>query len=408
VIWNLVYLACISGTLDLSVTPPPPKEPSFAEEFRQIKADMDRYEQEEHKDWQAARTKSEAEQEAARIRIRRRRSEVGDPLAERAIGLVRPYAAEPAAVDVLTFVLRRYKQSHTNARATREATDLLTEHHLKDVKTLELASDFSYDPAPWTAKLLRALSKADLPRESKAKALYALAECLKTEAYLALWLPELERLDPIWAKVQERRYGKEYIQQLKADRSKIEAESVHFFNEVAEKYGDLAYPRGKNRTFREYARGGAFAVQNLGPGKAAPDFSCTDVSGHEVRFQELKGRVIVLDFWYAGCIPCAEQFPHLRQLTDKYAGKPFTIVGISADEDSGKWQEYLKRQPLPWTQWRSGRGGVVAAWNVTGFPTRYIIDHKGIIRDCDGLRDSAFDQFLDQLVKEASADSERR
>ena len=321
------------------------------------------------------------------------------------MNLVRPYAAEPAAVEALASVLRRHGGCHRNSKAADEAVDLLVKHHLKDVRTFTVGGDFALDPRPWTARLLRAVADADLPRARQAEAVYALAQCLKTEAWLVPWMAELQEVDPAWATVQERRYGKDYLARLRRDRPAIEDECVRRFAEVADKYGDVPYPRGVNRTFGEYAKGGAFAVKHLGIGKLAPDFTCTDASGRAVRLHDLKGRVVVLDFWYVGCIPCAEQFPHLRQLCERHAGKPFSVVGISADEDRGKWEAYLKREQLPWTQWLSGRGGVVAAWNVSGFPTRYLIDHKGIIRDSDGLKDAAFDRYVARLVAEAPGEA---
>ena len=114
--------------------------------------------------------------------------------------------------------------------------------------------------------------------------------------------------------------------------------------------------------------------------------------------------MVVLDFWYVGCIPCREQFPQLRRLCAQYAGKPFSIVGITADEVRGEWEKFLKKEQLPWAQWYSGRGGVVAGWNVTTFPTRYLIDHKGIIRDSNGLEDNAFDRLVQKLVTDSEGD----
>jgi peroxiredoxin len=401
--WQSSLLVLAFASVRVPTEPNPSTELPCAAELRALQTQLIKVEDEVQEEWLANKDKAQAEQEAVRKRLFQRRNDVGNSLAERIMDTVRPFAADPAAIDALTAVLRGYAHCHRSDKAAAEAVALLCKYHARDPKTFEVADQFVYDPKSWTVPLLSAVAAADLPTESKCQALYSLAECLKEEAWLATHYAELQQLDPYWAIVQERRYGKEFLARLKNEQAKNEADAIRFFNEVADKYGDVSYPRGKNRTYREYAKGGAFAAQSLSIGKEAPDFTCTNVSGSTVRLCDLKGRVVVLDFWYVACNPCREQFPHLRQMQTQYAGKPLTIVGVTADEDREKWEQFLKKVDLPWKQWYSGRGGVVARWNVTTFPTRYLIDHKGIIRDSNGLRDEAFDRYLEKLVAEAEA-----
>jgi peroxiredoxin len=406
--WQSAVLLLAFATPRVSAEPAPVKELSCAAELRALQKQLFKVADDVQVEWLANKDKSSAEQETVRKRLFRRRGEVGNPLAERIIDLVRPYAADPASVDALTSVLRGYGQCHRSDKAAAEAVAWLSKHHARDPKTFEVADQFEYDPNFWVVPLLRAVAAADQPTESKCHALYTLAECLKEEAWLATHFTELQKQDPAWAIVQERRYGKEFLAKLKDEQATNQAEAIRLFNEITDSYGDVPYPRGKNRRYREYAKGGAFAAQYLGYGKPAPDFTCTDLSGSKVRLHDLKGRVVILDFWYVDCIPCREQLPHLRQLQTEFSGRPLTIVGITADEDRAKWQEFLKTEQLPWTQWYSGRGGVVADWNVTTFPARFVIDHKGTIRDCNGLRDEAFDRLVQKLVADAVADSVHR
>jgi peroxiredoxin len=401
--WLSFIVMLVAAVSRFPVEPPAPKEPPFVAEIRGLQEQLDKVGQENvYREY-----KSKAEQEAARQRIARLFNEVGDPLARKIVDLARPHAADPAAVDALTFVLQRQGPCHRNSKAATDAADLLAKFHPKDPRTFDAADRSLFAPRPWTVPLLRAVAAADLPRERKAESLFSLAECLKVETEFASWFPELYLMDPEWAIVQQRRFGKEFIDRLKAEHSANEVESVRLFNEVAARYGDVPFPGGIKSTYGEFARGGAFAVKNLGLGKPAPDFTCTDSSGRTVRLHELKGRVVILDFWFVACVPCREQFPHLRQLSEAHAGKPLAIVGITADEDRDKWQEFLNKEKLPWSQWHSGRGGVVAEWDVRTFPTLYVIDHKGIIRDRGGLRQVIFDRLVKQLVVEAATDGGR-
>jgi peroxiredoxin len=173
--------------------------------------------------------------------------------------------------------------------------------------------------------------------------------------------------------------------------------------QLVKDYSDVPSFRG---TVGSDAKSLLFRMRNLVVGKLAPDFRCTDVAGREVKLSNLKGRVVVLDFWYVACGPCRAQFPHLRQIVERHADKPLTLVGISEDEDRSVWEAFLKNENLPWAQWYSGPKGVVADWSITVFPTCYVIDAKGVIRFVNP-RGEDLDKALDSLVAEASQKAPR-
>ena len=82
-------------------------------------------------------------------------------------------------------------------------------------------------------------------------------------------------------------------------------------------------------------------------------------------------------------------------------------IGVNSDPDLQKLRETLEKENITWRSfWNGpeGTGGPISSlWNVTRWPTIYIIDHKGIIRDKD-KRGVAMDQVVDRLVAEAEAE----
>jgi len=100
-------------------------------------------------------------------------------------------------------------------------------------------------------------------------------------------------------------------------------------------------------------------------------------------------------------------YPHERSLVKKLAGKPFTILGINSDKNRDDLKKVLEKENITWRSWFDGgsTGGPIAKrWNVRGWPTLYLVDHKGTIRDkSSGFKD--MDKLIDKLVEEAQASS---
>ena len=95
-------------------------------------------------------------------------------------------------------------------------------------------------------------------------------------------------------------------------------------------------------------------------------------------------------------------YPHERSLVKRLEGKPFALIGINSDQDREKLQEVLKKEQISWRSfWDGGStsGPIATKWNVHGWPTIYVLDHKGVIR-AKQLRGTSLDKKVDELVKE--------
>jgi thiol-disulfide isomerase/thioredoxin len=141
---------------------------------------------------------------------------------------------------------------------------------------------------------------------------------------------------------------------------------------------------------------------DLSVGKPAPEIEIEDIAGKKVKLSQLKGKVVVLDFWATWCGPCRGMIPHTKKLVEKMDGKPFVFVSISADDKKETLTKFIEKTPMPWTHWYNGTEGVVEAWDIEAFPTIYILDAKGIIRKkIEGADSDAIDEEVEKLVKQA-------
>jgi hypothetical protein len=97
-------------------------------------------------------------------------------------------------------------------------------------------------------------------------------------------------------------------------------------------------------------------------------------------------------------------YPHERSLVEKLKDKPFALIGVNSDTDKKKLKERMEKEKITWRSFWNGPEGtdgpISKAWNVRGWPTIYILDHKGVIRH-KNLRDEKMEKAVEELLKEA-------
>ena len=98
-------------------------------------------------------------------------------------------------------------------------------------------------------------------------------------------------------------------------------------------------------------------------------------------------------------------YPHERSLVNRMKDRPFALLGINSDINRERIRKVCEDKKLTWRSWwdRTTGGEIAQRWNISGWPTVYIIDHKGIIRAKSvGFQD--FDPLIEKLVKEAEVE----
>jgi len=113
----------------------------------------------------------------------------------------------------------------------------------------------------------------------------------------------------------------------------------------------------------------------------APDFSLTTSEGEFIESEDLRGKVVVLDFWGTWCPPCVASLPSLRSLQKRYAKEPaFMMIAISSDAEEQTWRDFIVKEKMIWPQYRDRDHKLQLAFEVSRFPTYIVLDHEGIVR----------------------------
>src|SRR4051812_5667760 len=118
-----------------------------------------------------------------------------------------------------------------------------------------------------------------------------------------------------------------------------------------------------------------------GRGRPAPAIDGTDASGEPLRLEDQRGKVVLLHFGHAHCPPCRAMLAHERTFLQKYAGRPFVVLGVSADESLEALREFQKKQGSSYPTWWDGPEGPIAStWGIDRYPTLFLLDHQGNVR----------------------------
>jgi len=110
---------------------------------------------------------------------------------------------------------------------------------------------------------------------------------------------------------------------------------------------------------------------------APPNFSGTAINGQQYISENLRGKVVVIKFWFIACPPCIQEMPELNQLVNDYRGQGVEFLGFSLDSKE-EIQQFLQRRAFNYQLIPSGRP-VAQSFNVMGYPTHLVINKNGIV-----------------------------
>jgi peroxiredoxin len=139
-------------------------------------------------------------------------------------------------------------------------------------------------------------------------------------------------------------------------------------------------------------------LESVDLGKKLPALSQATPSGDLLSISDVKGQVVLVDFWASWCRPCRAQNPELVALYKEFHGRGFEIVGVSFDDNKEAWTEAIAKDGLTWPQMSDLGGWNNAAadlYSIRAIPQNVVIDSKGIIV----LRNASTADLRDYLAK---------
>ena len=173
-----------------------------------------------------------------------------------------------------------------------------------------------------------------------------------------------------------------------------------YFDNLMEAHPDAAEFLGRQR----------FLVENLTPGRVAPNIVGTDTEGAEFTLEDYRGKVVALIFSGQWCGPCRGEYPYQRAMLDLFDEDEVALLGVNSDAMLETIQQAKEDEGLDYRTWWDGHsqpdaetvaadGPIATEWGVRGWPTIYVIDDQGVIRFVN-KRGGALIDAVDQLLRD--------
>jgi peroxiredoxin len=304
------------------------------------------------------------------------------PYIRRFLEIVESAPNDQAAVDSLIWVVENGGfHAEVNQAIERLATKYSGNKRLGEIAPW-LVTPLVHSLSPSPEKLLSAIIANNPDRAVQGQACMALAEYLNAESRLVRVLS---------GDANQARQTRFFFMTQGADAVSLATVAQRNPDELLER-SKATFERARREysDVRDYLRLVDQSVQaklwenpDLGIGKVAPEIVGEDLDGRPLKLSDYRGKVVVLVFWGDWNGPSRAMYPQWRSMAKRMEGKPCIVLGVNSDNDKEKLKRRASEEQINWRSWwDSGgeKGPIAAQFKLPGWPTTYILDHRGTIR----------------------------
>jgi len=116
-------------------------------------------------------------------------------------------------------------------------------------------------------------------------------------------------------------------------------------------------------------------------GGPAPEIVLKDLQGRDVKLSDLRGKVVLVNFWATWCKPCKEEMPAMQASYDKLRDKGFVVLAVNELEDTARVAEHIRTHGHTFEVVMDHNNQVANVYGVVGLPASFLIDPQGIVRE---------------------------
>jgi len=142
----------------------------------------------------------------------------------------------------------------------------------------------------------------------------------------------------------------------------------------------------------------AFALEQ---GGRAPDIEARDMDGHPFHLADLRGKVVILDFWASWCEPCREAMPALDRLARRYGDRGLVVVGVNVDRSADSARRFLGRTRVSFRMVHDDGQAIAGRYQPPRMPSTFVIDRRGVVRHVQAGFRSGDDEVIERAVRAA-------
>ncbi len=124
---------------------------------------------------------------------------------------------------------------------------------------------------------------------------------------------------------------------------------------------------------------GERAAPPIEPGRPAPEFVLPRLGGGEIALRELRGKVVLVNFWATWCAPCEQEMPAMQRLWEKLAPRGFDLVAISEDDGPAPVEEFRARLGLGFPIALDSGHAVAGRYQSFRYPESFLVDREGVL-----------------------------